>query len=289
MQTFTQPPRVPTVTAGLGQEGVTHPAYNTNTSQGSADGGGVSPMSLSIPGIPAVPLKLSQKILVGNYVEMAELLPDSWRMEELLYQQSTIPGQCSWPLRPRKRSITDILTWMECFTVMAAVITSKYPEKASQNFLYSRMIVRASQIFEGPAWVSYNSQFWRKGHCSEIMGLGGTINYGLYNECITGRVKTRALSKICHSDSHQDSHCPLVSTTQALTMPNQIPGSARYPMVDKSHMVELCGLFNKPTGNECKYSNCQYAHICLLCRVSPHPASTCSKPHKKLLGPTHAY
>ena len=67
MPTFTQPPHVPTVTAGLGQEGAIHPAYDTNTQQGSADEGGVSPMPLSIPGIPAVPHKLSQKILAGDY------------------------------------------------------------------------------------------------------------------------------------------------------------------------------------------------------------------------------
>ena len=99
MPTFTQLPHVPIVTAGLGQEGAIRPGYDTNIPQGSADGGGASPMPLSIPGIPAVPYKLSQKILASNYVEMAELIPDSWRMEELLYQQSTIPGQCPGPLR----------------------------------------------------------------------------------------------------------------------------------------------------------------------------------------------
>ena len=259
MPTFNQPPHVPIVAAGLGQEGAIHPGYdNNNTPQGSTDGGGVSSTPLSIPGIPAVPQKLAHKILAGDYLEMAELLPDSWRMEELLYQQSSVPGQCPGPLRPRKRPVTDILTWMECFAVMAAIITSKNSEKASQLFAYSRTIVRASQIFEGPAWVSYDSQFRRKAAALKSWDWG-TIDAGLYNECFTGRAKTRALCKICLSDSHLDSHCPLL--TQTLTTPNQIPGSARYPVIDKSRMVELCGLFNKPTGNECKYSNCRYAHI----------------------------
>ena len=105
MTMFTQPPHVPIVTAGLGQRGAIHTGYDTNTPQDSADGGGVSPMPLSIPGIPAVPHKLSHKILAGDYVEMAELLPDSWMMEELLYQQSTVPVQCPGPLRPRKRPV----------------------------------------------------------------------------------------------------------------------------------------------------------------------------------------
>ena len=112
MPTFTQPPHVPIVTAGLGQEGAIHPGYDTILHRvNSADRDGASPIPLSIPGIPGVPHKLSQKIFAGDYMEMAKLLPDSWRMEELLYQQSTIPGQCPGPLRPRKRPVTDILTW----------------------------------------------------------------------------------------------------------------------------------------------------------------------------------
>ena len=72
-----------------------------------------SPSLLSIPGTPAVPQKLSQKVLAGDCIKMAELLPDTWRMEELLYQQSGTPRQCSGPMRPRKKKpVTDILTCM---------------------------------------------------------------------------------------------------------------------------------------------------------------------------------
>ena len=94
----------------------------------------LSPSPLSIPEISAVPQKLSQKILAGDYIKMAEPLQDTWRMEELLYQQLGTPGQCSGPMRPRKKSFTDIFIWIECFTIMAAVVTAtrRYLEKASQ-------------------------------------------------------------------------------------------------------------------------------------------------------------
>ena len=86
-----------------------------------------SPSLLSVPGTPAAVLqKLSQKILAGDYIKMAELLPDTRRMEELHYQQSGTPGQCSGPMRPRKKPVTDILTWIECFTIMAVVVTARY-------------------------------------------------------------------------------------------------------------------------------------------------------------------
>ena len=227
---------------------------------------------------------------------MAELRPDSWRMEELLCLQPLAPGQCPGSLpRPRKRPVTDILTWIECFSVMAAVITSKYPEKAPQLFSYSRMIVRASQTFEGPAWVSYDSQFRRKAALLKSWDWG-SIDSGLYNECFTGRAKIKVLCKYCLSDAHSDQQCPLVPQLAPQSLPISQPAPRSQPFSatgnarpssspGQSRMVELCGLFNRPTGNGCTFSNCRYAHICSLCRQGPHPASTCSKPRKAILPP----
>ena len=103
---------------------------------------------ITLPGIPAVPARISQMILVDEYVEIVELCPDSWRMEELLFQYPGNPHPCSGTLRPRKKPVIHILTWMECFAVMAAIITctSRYPEKTLQLFAYSRMIVRLCGI-----------------------------------------------------------------------------------------------------------------------------------------------
>ena len=87
---------------------------------------------ITLPGILAVPARISQMILADEYVEIVELhvCPDSWQMEELLFQYPGIPHPCSGTLRPCKKPVTNILTWMECFAVMAAIITSRYPEKA---------------------------------------------------------------------------------------------------------------------------------------------------------------
>ena len=38
----------------------------------------------SLEEIPAIPQKIVQRILAGNFVDIVELHPDSWRMEELL-------------------------------------------------------------------------------------------------------------------------------------------------------------------------------------------------------------
>ena len=169
----------------------------------------------------------------------------------------------------------------------AGMITSRFPDKAPQLFAYLRMIVRASQTFEGPAWVSYDSQFHRKAALVKSWDWGSP-DTALYNECFTGRAKLKVLCKHCLSDTHTEQQCPLAShaTTHVATQLSPSlnpPGKTRPLPSGQTRSVELCGLFNKSTGNSCTYSNCRYAHICSLCRLGPHPASSCTKPRKAIL------
>ena len=41
--------------------------------------------------------------------------------------------------------MTDILTWIDCFSVMAVVLTTKHPERAVHLFAYQHTIVKAMQ------------------------------------------------------------------------------------------------------------------------------------------------
>ena len=264
---------------------------------GPASPGMVNAQSIisSLVGIPAIPQKIVQRILAGDYVDIAELCPDSWRMEELLFQQSSGHTDCSATPRPRKKPVTDILTWTECFSTMAAVITTKDPGKAPQLFAYLRTIVRASQTFEGLAWVAYDTQYRRRAAATKSWDWG-TTDTSLYNECFTGRARAKALCKLCASESHMDQQCPLATPYFAgnyhagQTISSNLSRSMQRPVLprptpnNESRLVELCGLFNKPTGNECRYTACRFAHICSLCKLGPHPASQCTQPRRPLLG-----
>ena len=200
-------------------------------------------------------------------------------MEELLVQPPANQGSCPGLLRPRKKPVTKNLLWMECFAIMAAIVTSKYPEKAPHLLAYARTIVKASQMFEGPAWAAYDSQFCRKAATTKLWDWD-IIDSGLYNKCSTGRAKVRSLCHHCLSITHHKQQCPL-GTPRA----HQIPPTWVSSSIGQSGraVVELCGLFNSATGNEC-VGNYRYTHICFLCQLGPHLASTCSKPRKAILG-----
>ena len=109
----------------------------------------------SIPGLALIPPKLVQKILREEFVDMHELLPETWRMEE--------PREgCCRSTRPRRGLITDIALWTECYASLVTVLPTKFPEKAPQFMCYLRTIVRASRNFEGSAWASYDAAYRRQ-------------------------------------------------------------------------------------------------------------------------------
>lgn len=216
------------------------------------------------PAMPrlVVPQKVSERILKGQFVDMVELLPDSWR-----YEESQHPGS-GMRSPPRRPPITDIAIWVECYTLMAGVICSRYPEKAIQLFQYLRTIVRASRNFEGSSWVSYDSAFRRlaANSCSFDWGV---IEPSLYNEAFTGRARIKTRCAHCLEDSHQTKSCPLLPS-------EDWPRPSRRDAPPASG-VPLCGLFNSLKGNSCRFQDCRFAHICSLCRKGGHPASACQQ------------
>ena len=106
-----------------------------------------------------LPAKLVQKILELRYIEMLELLPETW-----LLQQDMPAGQN--PLlvhfKRQKGPVSDILQWVQCYATLASVLASAYPQKISELLAYMSTIVKCSREFEGPAWVLYDRAFRRQ-------------------------------------------------------------------------------------------------------------------------------
>ena len=106
------------------------------------------------PGFGSVPPKLTNKILMKEYIDIWELLPETWPLET--------EGSCCHSKRPRRSLVTDINVWTECFATMAAILTSAFPSKAPHFFAYLRTITKASRTFENTAWASYDMAYRRQ-------------------------------------------------------------------------------------------------------------------------------
>ena len=93
------------------------------------------PEVLSIPVVPAgsymgegllpIPERLTKRILQLEFVEMRELMPETWLRDEEENMRNTL----SLPRR-RTAPVTDILQWLQCF----AGITGKVGLKSCMHF-----------------------------------------------------------------------------------------------------------------------------------------------------------
>ena len=94
-----------------------------------------------------LPPKLVKKIVSLDYVDMSELRPESWLMEEEGQQQ----GKCCHAPNRKK---TDILSWVQYFASYVSVLAQPYPSKMPQLMAYMYMctIIRIEKDFEDNAW-----------------------------------------------------------------------------------------------------------------------------------------
>ena len=250
-----------------------------------------------IPFISAAPLppKLARQILELEYVNMAELVPDTWRYEEE-------GSKCCHQSRrtSRRAPVTDILLWLECYASMAALLATRYPNKAAELVAYQRTIFCAHRDFEGEAWATYDTCYRRQAAAKKSLDWS-QVDFNLYNQTFAGqaRVKRR---RFCLSEYHRAADCYYAPDTppahsswswqeEGPRAPQRSsrefsPGymyqshTPRFQSQQVNQSIETCNLFSKPKGNMCRYKDCIFTHLCSEWCYGPHPASkgTTKKP-----------
>eukprot|EP00731_Ephydatia_muelleri_P011790 Em0006g684a len=202
-----------------------------------------------------LPTKLMLKIDNLEFIEIAELLQDAWQTD------TTESSAQSLVLRIPRRStpVTDISVWVECFTLMAAVLAAKYPSKAPDLLMYLRRIVYCARKFEGHAWVTYDRLYRRQASANRSLNWAAE-DQALYNEAFAGRAKPTSRCRICLSEHHGTDACP--DSTRPLFAHQEPDGQRQAPP------QEICRRFNE---NRCFVRLCKYRHACSTCGA-PHPA-----------------
>ena len=153
--------------------------------------------------LPVVPARLVKKILKGDYVDMAELLKDNMEVER---RRAGAGGEA--PIAASRREVPDILSWLHCFSLYAAVITSKYPEKAKDLLAYQALMIGEHRRCGGRGWLLYDAAFRQ-----QITSLEGAdfarLNQSLYlTTFVAYGGKGRSCSKCLLSD-HSQEECAL--------------------------------------------------------------------------------
>ena len=108
------------------------------------------------PGLPPIPARLVEKIQSGQFVELAELLPDHIGS---LSGNPALDDEDKTSSKQTKRQVTTILEWVRCFSLYMAVIALKNPGKLPDLLGYQVLIVEARMEHEGDGWLGYDCRF----------------------------------------------------------------------------------------------------------------------------------
>ena len=132
--------------------------------------------------LPHYPPKMVKRFLALEFVEMSELRADVWPDDPAPTDSSHTPR------RPGHPPVINIKTWLECFARMAAVLVSRFPEKAPELWAYQSTILNAAHSYEGATWVAYDRQYRREMLVRKDLNWS-VPNSRLYNEAFTGRAR----------------------------------------------------------------------------------------------------
>ena len=212
---------------------------------------------------------------------MAELLPD--RLGVSANPQNTGEKEDKQPSRSKKRQVTSILEWVQCFSIYTAVIAAKHPERIQDLLGYQALIIEAHMEYDCDTWLGYDRRFRQTAAASPEM-VWARIDPTLWNMAFTGQARAKRC-KYCFSLTHPAEDCdwaPAPSSASPLVQPN--PSMATpWHRGTRSRTPQICYAWNYSPEPNCVYPGCRYQHICLFCARDPqvtnkeHKAMQCSR------------
>ena len=140
--------------------------------------------------------------------------------------------------------------------------------------------MRAAGNFEGTAWVTFDMCYRRRAARRKDLAWS-RVDPELYQDAFTGRARAVPRCSYCLSPHHASPICPFAPPPFVTSSPfvASAPNGAGSAAVT-SGTPQICGLYNKASGNSCRYKNCRFAHNCRECVTrgrgsQGHPASSC--------------
>ena len=204
---------------------------------------------------------------------MSELTTDAW-------EEPLVSDPSGMNRRPSRRApVTDLNIWLDCYGRLAALLSTRFPEKAPEFWAYQSTIVRAARNYEGATWVAYDRQYRREALANKNLNWS-VPNPRLYSEAFTGRARSIPRCQVCLSDTHAAQQCPSNPNPFAAfgwgldtrQMAPSVQWPVRTPTASRTQNP-VCRNYNE---NRCSYPKCRYVHQCLECGY-PHPYVHCPR------------
>jgi hypothetical protein len=210
----------------------------------------VAPLAIA-PGGVGIPSKVAQRIWKGEFVEMAELLP------EKLGQADTPPAPSKEDKqKPKKKRVVAILQWVECFHTYIGVLVQQQPGRIQDLLAYASLVVHAARKYKGEGWATYDRNFRKKAAAHPGMKWGD-LDAPLWSLAFCNAT-AREHCSMCMSVDHSTKECEDYDSPGE-DQPSKASSTARTQRWGKPH---ICKNWNN---SNCTSASCEYQHICLEC------------------------
>ena len=132
------------------------------------------------PGYAPIPSKLVSKITSGQFVNPANLLTKNLHAQELEPHTFLDGKLLVAPTKKQVIEITDILPWMQTFSIYSWIFCTALPLWWQDFTQYHSLIMQMVRQFPGSVWQNYDTAFCKGAVASGIMDWS-KMNLDLYN------------------------------------------------------------------------------------------------------------
>ena len=242
----------------------------------------LSTMIVPAPGVQAISKKMADNMLAGVYVDFAELPPAKGRTQNCPVTDGQIVLVHAAEFMHSKRLIADLSTWIQCFAIYTAVVTSRYPERMPSLMAYMSNISQASSRYRWPSWIVYDINF-RQAAAGTGNSDWSKTDPSLYTMIFQNMsIAQEGWCTHCYSTEHMSERCIHKPMARKRPLMGNVPPSKRQ---GPAGAPQICKKYNIHNGN-CSYgSACRYLHACEICSKPGHFRAQCSQAGP--VGPTN--
>ena len=214
--------------------------------------------------LPVVPAKLVKRIRRGEYVDMAELLKDNIEAERRRLASVEEGGSS----RGVRREVPNLWSWLQCYSLFAAILCNKYPEKARELWAYQATIIGEAKRCGGSGWHLYDTAFRQQISSIEKADFS-KINQSLYSTTFLAYAGRSQFCPNCMLSDHTQEECALTPVPRHGREPirerqQRSPERAvRSPERRRRQKRGACFAWNDGRCPRVPY--CPFDHVCSKC------------------------
>ena len=231
--------------------------------------------------LPVLPAKLVRRILRGEYIDMAELLKDNMEVERRRALSEAEEGRA----RVNRREVPDLLSWLQCFSLYAAVVGSRFPDKVQDLWAYQATIIAEHRRCGGRGWRLYDAGFRQQITSLEAAEFG-KLNQALYATTFLAYGSVGQFCGSCLQTDHSLEDCALnPNRAVPVVRLREPPREHREPSREhrdggrtgeagfkRRRRIGACYAWND---GRCNSPSCRFEHVCSRCH-GEHKRLVCS-------------